>query len=555
MDPNVCSALSLTVDTNSITRMNFGHAVILQEDGKNFKSWKCIVPGYLQSSLYAWEATNGTLTPHTTGDDKQHYLIGNKNARTILLQVIDPNLFFSEFSDDGEIVAASEIWKRMKERFRHDSGSYKELAIASWLAFQWKASRTVNENIETYKGLVHDLTESESGIPSMAICSRLVSRLPRDWDAFKQNWTAREEGLKTFAALIDQIRSEAARRATEDNVSDVTAFMSRVSMRGRNAYSTHGRRVNNFRRNQSTTSTTSTITCWTCGQAGHKAISCNRRGAQQNPRGRGGRRRTSVNFSEVFMADTMSHKGGSAGTRIIVDSGATNHVLNDKSFFHDLKPLPVSREVRFGNSATLKAQGCGDATMTIRQGEKYVKLSLTKALYVPSISVNLISLGQIVNEGFTASVKKQDLVLSTGQVKVTAQYEDGLFVLHAQNRIEANVLSVSNGPPISLREAHEALAHIGKEGVKKTLNENGIAFYDDLAMCDACQKGKQHRQPSKSKPKDTGATSPGFIHADVCSATESSLTGKYHFLCLTDDYTKYRALFFLRQKDEVPDCI
>ena len=243
------------------------------------------------------------------------------------------------------------------------------------------------------------------------------------------------------------------------------------------------------------------------------------------------------------------------GTRIIVDSGATNHVLNDKSFFHDLKPLSVSREVRFGNSATLKAQGCGDATLTIRQGEKYVKLSLTKALYVPSISVNLISLGQVVNDGFTVTVKKEGIALSTGQVKVTAPYEDGLFVLRAQEQVEANTLSVSNGPPISLREAHEALAHIGKERVKKTLTENGVAFYDDLAMCDACQKGEQHRQPSRSKPKDTGATSPGFIHADVCSATESSLTGKYHFLCLTDDFTKYRALFFLRQKDEVPDCI
>ena len=554
--PGNVSAFSVTVDTNDgMSKFNYGHAVTLRQDGMNFQSWKCMVPGYLQSSLYAWEATNGTLSPRSENEEKDHYKIGNKNARTIFHQIIEPNLFLSEFHDDAAIVSASEIWRRMQERFQHDEGSYKEQAIATWLAFQWKTSKTVEENIETYRMITFSLTESGAGIPSSAICSRLVSRLPRDWDSFKQNWTARQEGLKTFAALVDQIRIETARRVTEDGVEDVTAFMSRVNMRHRRATKTNERRTRNFQQNQSTSRTTTSITCWTCGRPGHKAASCRSKGAPKNPRGRYVRRGASVNFSEVFMANALSSEGGSDGTRVILDSGSTNHVLNDKSFFHDLKPLPVSREVRFGNSATLKAQGCGDATLTIRQGDKHVKLRLVKALYVPAINVNLISLGQIVNDGFKGAMNQDGIALSTGQVKITAPYESGLFVLRILKQIEANSVSISNGPSVSLKEAHETLAHIGKQKVIKTLTSNGIAFTDDLIMCTACQKGKQHRQPSRRKPKNSGATSPGFIHADVCSATEPSLTGKHHFLCLTDDYTKYRAVFFLRQKDEVPDCI
>ena len=104
------------MDTNnSMSKLNFGHAVMLRADGKNFQSWKCLVPGYLQSSLYAWEATDGQLTPGSTDtEEKEHWKIGNKNARTIFLQIIELNLFLSEFFDDGDIVTSADIWKRMK---------------------------------------------------------------------------------------------------------------------------------------------------------------------------------------------------------------------------------------------------------------------------------------------------------------------------------------------------------------------------------------------------------------------------------------------------------
>ena len=70
----------------------------------------------------------------------------------------------------------------------------------------------------TYKRLVFDLEESQSGIPATAMCSRLVTALPRDWSAFKQSWTTQPSDLKTFAALLEMIRSEIARREIDDSI-------------------------------------------------------------------------------------------------------------------------------------------------------------------------------------------------------------------------------------------------------------------------------------------------------------------------------------------------
>ena len=53
-------------------------------------------------------------------------------------------------------------------------------------------------------------------------------------------------------------------------------------------------------------------------------------------------------------------------TRVVVDSGASHHLLSDASFFEELQPLAASREVRLGNSTTLRAKGFGPASLIVR---------------------------------------------------------------------------------------------------------------------------------------------------------------------------------------------
>ena len=45
------------------------------------------------------------------------------------------------------------------------------------------------------------------------------------------------------------------------------------------------------------------------------------------------------------------------------------------------------------------------------------------------------------------------------------------------------------------------------------------------------------------------------IHTDLCSPMNQSLGGAYHFMCLTDECSKFRRVYFLRSKDEAPDIL
>lgn len=553
-DPPRASALTLSVDSPpEVAKMNFGHAIVLREDGKNCMDWKTMVPGYLQSYSWAWEATNGDLTPASTGIDADHYAIGNKSARTVFLNIIDPNLYVAEFFDDSQIVSAAEIWRHLQSRFHDESGLYRELAMDNWLDFEFSPSRSVEENITAYKRLYFDLTESKAGIPANGICSRLLRALPKSWASFKSAWSTKDKQVQTLNYLISLIRIEGARLAAEEGVKDATALMAKVGIRKKQPRYRHYQQRKSTSSNNRTSRTT-VVTCWTCGQKGHKSSAC-RKGAPSTSTKKKSGRKPRANFAEVFMAVDcpQSFEGNSKRTRVIVDSGASHSVLNDASLFHNLKPLSDSREIRFGNLSTLKAQGVGEAVLIVRQGNKTVELRLREALLVPGLATNLISASKLMSDGFKVSMKADGITLSNGKVKVLAPCENGLYVLRTIQPVETNNLQIKE--VISLREAHRCFSHIGKNKVKKILNHIGISYIDDLDICSACQLGKQHCQPNRTKPADARAHRPGFIHADTCSATETSLSGKKYFLCLTDDYSKFRAVYFLSRKDEVPDCI
>ena len=189
------------------------------------------------------------------------------------------------------------------------------------------------------------------------------------------------------------------------------------------------------------------------------------------------------------------------------------------------------------------------------QGDELVEIVLKSALFVPDMNTNLLSVSQLTADGYHLKFTKEGISISSGRTKVLAKKINGLYVLDL--KIPANVNAASSTDPdaVSLRACHEALAHIGINKVRQTLTAQGIPFIDDFDECDACLRGEQHKQPNRPKPDDVRASRPGRLWSDVCSATESSMSDRRHFLCIIDDHSRFRSVYFLKQKSELPACI
>ena len=115
---------------------------------------------------------------------------------------------------------------------------------------------------------------------------------------------------------------------------------------------------------------------------------------------------TSKDFSEnteakkdlLFMAtiEEMCNTTNVNNSLWFIDSGCTNHMTVDLSLFKDLDKSYMSK-VRIGNKDYMKVEGkCAVEVETMSSTK-----SLKNVFYVPKINQNLVSIGKLIESGYS----------------------------------------------------------------------------------------------------------------------------------------------------------
>lgn len=86
----------------------------------------------------------------------------------------------------------------------------------------------------------------------------------------------------------------------------------------------------------------------------------------------------------------------------IVDSGASNHMCSNKSFFHRIKEGNFGNVV-VANGNVLKSEGIGNVILTLGEGETLNEFELQNVLYVQKLNSNLISVRMITQQNINIS--------------------------------------------------------------------------------------------------------------------------------------------------------
>lgn len=115
---------------------------------------------------------------------------------------------------------------------------------------------------------------------------------------------------------------------------------------------------------------------------------------------------TSKDFSEnteakkdlLFMAtiEEMCNTTNVNNSLWFIDSGCTNHMTVDLSLFKDLDKSYMSK-VRIGNEDYMKVKGKCAVEVETMSGTK----SLKNVFYVPKINQNLVSIGKLIESGYS----------------------------------------------------------------------------------------------------------------------------------------------------------
>ncbi|GJR90528.1 putative ribonuclease H-like domain-containing protein [Tanacetum coccineum] len=103
---------------------------------------------------------------------------------------------------------------------------------------------------------------------------------------------------------------------------------------------------------------------------------------------------------------------------------------------------------------------------------------------------------------------------------------------------------------------HRRLGHVNFKNLNKLVKGNLVRglpskIFQNDHTCVACQKGKQHKASCKAKTVSSISHSLQLLHMDLFGPTSvRSLNHKTYCLVITDDFSRFSWVFFLRTKDE-----
>ena len=221
-------------------------------------------------------------------------------------------------------------------------------------------------------------------------------------------------------------------------------------------------------------------------------------------------------FAMKHVMGTMSSQKELVDDTWYMDSGASNHMTCHGEWFDRLMPTQSQGYVVTGDDTQHAITHTGSVPLKMHDGR--VK-SMSDVLYVPSITKNLASVGQMVEQGLQVRFNQHGCFVEdfkNGCKLIAKGQKDGrLFKLDAGiPELKTAMFSKGQGVVPDIDIWHKRIGHVNVQKLK-SMQAKGIVGglprfkYDGSNhMCDACQFGKQARLPF---PKDSQMSWRSFI--------------------------------------------
>ncbi|KAK3779704.1 hypothetical protein RRG08_013659 [Elysia crispata] len=252
----------------------------------------------------------------------------------------------------------------------------------------------------------------------------------------------------------------------------------------------------------------------------------------------------------VFGLDTVSRtQDQQSSDAFLVDSGATVHVITDKTRFirfnNHFNPANHIIELADGTKCNNLAMGQGDAKVSLTDTNGCQQnIILKNALYVPSFSQNIFSVLAATDNGASVQFGKSSAQLQFHGTAFDIFKDGQLYFLKSS--------FVSKTSSHTLQEWHIILGHCNKADILKLENSvDGMIITDKSDFdCEVCALGKMTDNRSR-KPDETAKQPLDVVHIDLAGPVEPEDTNgmKYSLVCV-DSCTNITSVYFIKQKSE-----
>lgn len=536
-DPEVCE-------------MELSKIQIVKLDGHNWISWKYRMVALLRGMDGLMDIVDGkTQRPARPVNGSGDAVIEsyNKSLRNFVkLESTALLLITNNMTDEtlGKVIRLStpkEVWDELHRLYEGpNEGRLYDICL-DFFKLKRDPSDDMSTHVSKLKNLWHSLKEEllkeeKVELPEVLLICKILDTLPEVYFSFKSSWLLMSKKERTVENITSQLcaHEKALNAKMADAESSETALYVKINKKVAKGHD---------HRDQGTKKK---YKCFICKEPGHLKKDCPRVGIKE--------KENKAQGSNMMLLTVNSTDSNNDRDDWYVDNGATHHVTMRGDLFQDFKRFGEAHTVTTADGNVIQAVGNGTVHLKANVKDRIENLFLRDVWYVPQISKNLFSVLSSQDKNPTSvfesrvtncSMKINGRIVVTG----TRQRCGGLYKIDCKVvRPAVSVNLIEHGDMLQLY--HERMGHQDKKHVKRLIKkELGIETPNSGELCEGCIFGKAHRQPFGVREK---ATKPGErIHSDVCGPFPSSISGYRYFVLFKDEYTRYRYVYFLKNKSDV----
>jgi transposase InsO family protein len=241
----------------------------------------------------------------------------------------------------------------------------------------------------------------------------------------------------------------------------------------------------------------------------------------------------------------------------IIDSGASIHITTNKNVLRNFQVVK-NRKVVTSDGTQVPIVGLGDLNIVLRNkfDGKQMTVALKKVAYVPSFTVNLISIRALTEDDvevrFTST--KCFIANDTG-VYTLATVSDSLYKLKIHFGVSESALSTESLKCV--HDWHKAMCHKNLKHIKSVANIMSLSMRkcNCSDVCESCLKGKFHALPFPQK-SEKPSKARDIIASDICGPFNVESMGKSrYFITFVDVATDYTEVKTLRNRHECKEKV
>jgi Reverse transcriptase (RNA-dependent DNA polymerase)/gag-polypeptide of LTR copia-type/Integrase core domain/GAG-pre-integrase domain len=235
-----------------------------------------------------------------------------------------------------------------------------------------------------------------------------------------------------------------------------------------------------------------------------------------------------------------------------LDSGCTNHMTGNHELFRDID-TSYKMKVRMGNDSLVQAIGKGSIAVQTKMGLRFIR----DVLLVPDLKQNLLSVGQLVQNGYAINFED-------GGCKIFDKKNKNQMLVRVEMEKSKNFpLQLNHTPHLALRSEvtndselwHKRFGHLNYKALKLIKVKEMVKGLPSIELkpdtCEGCIFGKQHRATFPTGEAWRARAPLELIHTDICGKMQTPSQGQnWYFLIFVDDYTRMTWVYFLKEKSE-----